>query len=274
MTWDEVDARLLQETLRVQDKPYRTRGNPSWVLKMVALVKPKRCCKCKCTHDVELHHEDGNWKNYRLYNLNWYCKQHHQEADNRILHLKEKHMKPRIKWTSAMVTKYTTFCSKNTENGKTLDWCYTNFSAGDGDATEKYGSRYFSNKAAYQKYVRLSSTKSKQTKKMKNTRNVKWTPASGNITRLQQEIHQRKEQGWTTTQIFQDISDNSEMIFGKHLAATHLQKRAYACKVAGSTSRRTTTRSVISPQVRAITLSQILEYRTIAEAAGYQFILR
>jgi hypothetical protein len=201
MTWDEVDARLLQETLRVQDKPYRTRGNPSWVLKMVALVKPKRCCKCKCTHDVELHHEDGNWKNYRLYNLNWYCKQHHQEADNL---LQENIM----------------------------------------------------------------------TKKMKNTRNVKWTPASGNITRLQQEIHQRKEQGWTTAQIFQDISDNSEMIFGKHLAATHLQKRAYACKVAGSTSRRTTTRSVISPQVREITLSQILEYRTIAEAAGYQFILR
>ena len=72
-------------------------------------------------------------------------------------------MKPRTKWTSAMVTKYTTFCSKNTENGKTLHWCFTNFSAGDGDATEKYGSRYSSNKAAYQKYVRPSSTKSKQT---------------------------------------------------------------------------------------------------------------
>jgi hypothetical protein len=104
MTWDEVDARLLQETLRVQDKPYRTRGNPSWVLKMVALVKVKRCRTCGCEHDVELHHEDGNWKNYRLYNLNWYCKQHHQEADNRILHIKEKTMSWGInmKWTVDM----------------------------------------------------------------------------------------------------------------------------------------------------------------------------
>jgi len=101
MTWDEVEARLLQETLRLQDKPYRTRGNPGWVLKLVAQVKPKCCKICNATHDVELHHEDGDWKNYRLYNLNWYCKQHHQEADNHILHIKEKTMSWGInmKWT-------------------------------------------------------------------------------------------------------------------------------------------------------------------------------
>ena len=111
MTWDEVDARLLQETWRVQDKPYRTRGNPSWVLRMVAKVKVKRCCICGDHETVELHHEDGNWKNYRLYNLNWYCKQHHQEADNYILHIKENTMTKtmkgsNMKWTEDIKTRF------------------------------------------------------------------------------------------------------------------------------------------------------------------------
>ena len=156
MTWDEVDARLLQETLRLQDKPYRTRGNPSWVLKMVAKVMPKRCCICGDHETVELHHEDGVWKNYWLDNLNWYCKQHHQQADNYILHNKEntmtKTMKARIKWTEQKVASYATFCSKNTADGKTLHWCFTNFKSGD--AADKYGSRYSANKGAYQKYVK------------------------------------------------------------------------------------------------------------------------
>lgn len=102
---DEVEAQLLRETWRVQDKPYRTRGNPGWVLKKMALKKVKRCCICGDHETVELHHEDGDWKNYRSHNLNWYCKQHHQQADNRILHNKENTMTKKtmkgtyMKWT-------------------------------------------------------------------------------------------------------------------------------------------------------------------------------
>jgi hypothetical protein len=74
--------RLQQETARMYQKPHRTRGNSGYILRLVAEVKRKCCGTCGKTRQVELHHEDGNWRNYSLDNLNWYCPEHHQHRDN------------------------------------------------------------------------------------------------------------------------------------------------------------------------------------------------
>ena len=79
---EQVRMRLQQETDRMYQKPYRTRGNSGYILRVVAEVKRKCCATCGKTRQVELHHEDGNWRNYSLDNLNWYCPEHHQHRDN------------------------------------------------------------------------------------------------------------------------------------------------------------------------------------------------
>lgn len=189
MALDEVDARLLQETLRMQDKPYRTRGNPGWVLRIVAKEKVKRCCICGCDHDVELHHEDGNWRNYQLDNLNWYCTQHHQQADNYILHNKENTM----------------------------------------------------------------------TKTMKGI-NMKWTVQNQEL--LRQEIQKGRALGMKSSAIFQDISKNSETIFGQQTTPLNIQKVA-------SNFKMLTTRSVSQP--RELTVYTPEQVQLIVEWERYKF---
>lgn len=213
MTWDEVDARLLQETLRVQDKPYRTRGNPSWVLRMVAKVKVKRCCICPVIpgdhQAVELHHEDGNWKNYRLHNLNWYCKQHHQQADNYILHIKENTM----------------------------------------------------------------------TKTMKGG-NMSWSIPTQ--TRFWNEIQVYRNLGLKSTQIFQEISNNSETIFQKHLTMELIRKAAYKfdlLKMEPSKNPKNMPKNmpIATSSVTAqdtITYTEIKNWQRQCAALGKTFVLR
>jgi hypothetical protein len=57
----------------------RKRGNPSTVLDAVAYIRwgnprNKRCECCKVQGEIQLHHKNGNWKDYRLENLIWLCK--------------------------------------------------------------------------------------------------------------------------------------------------------------------------------------------------------
>lgn len=94
---EQVMMRLHEETKRMHQKSYRTRGNSGYILRLVSEVKRKCCKDCGNTRQVELHHEDGNWRNYSLDNLNWYCQKHHQHHDNM---LQEKHiMKNTVKRT-------------------------------------------------------------------------------------------------------------------------------------------------------------------------------
>lgn len=79
---EQVMVRLQQETNRMHQKSHRTRGNSGYILRLVAEVKRKCCTTCGDARQVELHHEDGNWRNYSLDNLNWYCPEHHQHLDN------------------------------------------------------------------------------------------------------------------------------------------------------------------------------------------------
>lgn len=58
----------------------------------------------------------------------------------------------RIKWSSPMINKMHEFYNKHVAEGRTLDWCHTNFASGNAKA--KYTERYHSNKGAYNKYVR------------------------------------------------------------------------------------------------------------------------
>ena len=93
MLHEQVVTRLQQETHRMSQKRYRTRGNPGNILKLMAQVKRKCCRTCGDTEHVELHHENGDWRNYSLDNLNWYCVKHHQHLDNI---LQEKHIMKNI----------------------------------------------------------------------------------------------------------------------------------------------------------------------------------
>lgn len=108
MLHEQVVARLQQETHRISQKRYRTRGNSGYILKLVAQVKRKCCRTCGDTRHVELHHENGDWRNYSLDNLNWYCVKHHQQLDNI---LQEKHImknivkRGNIQWNAEMIQK-------------------------------------------------------------------------------------------------------------------------------------------------------------------------
>jgi hypothetical protein len=94
---EQVMVRLHEETERMHQKSHRTRGNSGYILRLVSEVKRKCCKDCGNARQVELHHEDGNWRNYSLDNLNWYCPEHHQHRDNI---LQEKHnMKNTVKRT-------------------------------------------------------------------------------------------------------------------------------------------------------------------------------
>jgi len=77
----EHQQRLIQYAQRLQKMEYRRRGNDSWYLKLVATYKPKCCKVCKSKQYVELHHEDGNWRNPYITNVNWYCPPHHDVQD-------------------------------------------------------------------------------------------------------------------------------------------------------------------------------------------------
>ena len=110
MSHEQAVTRLQQETYRMSQKRYRTRGNSGDILKVMAQVKRKCCRTCGDTRHVELHHEDGDWRNYSLDNLNWYCQKHHQQRDNI---LQEKYImknivkrgRGNIRWTAEMIQK-------------------------------------------------------------------------------------------------------------------------------------------------------------------------
>ena len=108
MLHEQVVTRLQQETHRMSQKRYRTRGNSGNILKLMAQVKRKCCRTCGDTEHVELHHENGDWRDYSLDNLNWYCVKHHQHRDNI---LQEKHImkntvkSSNIRWNAETIQK-------------------------------------------------------------------------------------------------------------------------------------------------------------------------
>jgi len=191
---------------KLEKAPLRKRGNDSSYLKLVESVKYKRCAVCGCTKGLQLHHMDGNWRNPWLHNVEWLCKPHHREADRLLSQHKERKVtKKRIKWSPDMINRMSKFYSQHVLEGKTLDWCHTNFRS---EAGGKYTTRYHSNKGAYNKYVL-------------HTKPFRYVPA--NLDRLDER-----------------------------------------------NARDTQAKAGSAP---TITLSQILEYKKIAEAAGYKFIL-
>ena len=58
----------------------------------------------------------------------------------------------RTRWSTVMIHKMSEFYTKHQAEGKTLDWCHTNFRSMEGK--NKYTTRYHANKGAYNKYVR------------------------------------------------------------------------------------------------------------------------
>lgn len=71
---------------RVQTALKRKRGNPPDVLKALTFLRGGRFCEvCGVTEyekRIELHHKDGNWKNYQINNLGFYCSDCHLNDHN------------------------------------------------------------------------------------------------------------------------------------------------------------------------------------------------
>ena len=56
----------------------RKRGNPESVVKAMTLLNGSTACvQCGRTERTELNHIDGNWRNYTVNNLRFYCKPCH-----------------------------------------------------------------------------------------------------------------------------------------------------------------------------------------------------
>jgi hypothetical protein len=64
----------------------RKRGNPPDVLKALTFLRGGRFCEvCGVTEyqkRIELHHKDGNWRNYQVNNLGFYCSDCHLDDHN------------------------------------------------------------------------------------------------------------------------------------------------------------------------------------------------
>jgi hypothetical protein len=147
-----VHEKLSSYAKKLQNAPVRKRGNPGWYLRLVEQVKQKRCTQCNTTKHVELHHVNGDWRNPFLYNVEWLCATHHQQADNFLQqHYKEKHMsKQRSYWTSERIQKMQTFYAEHCPS-HTLEWCHANFNSGEKSTPG-------SNKGAWRKYGNLKNT--------------------------------------------------------------------------------------------------------------------
>lgn len=71
---------------RVRTALKRKRGNPPDVIEAVTFLRGGRVCEvCSMsesdtTKRIELHHKDGNWRNYTAQNLGFYCTDCHLTA--------------------------------------------------------------------------------------------------------------------------------------------------------------------------------------------------
>lgn len=77
---------ILRYHERVQTAPKRKRGNPPDVLKAFKFLRGGKFCElCGLTEyekRIELHHKDGNWRNYLIPNLGFYCSDCHLDDHN------------------------------------------------------------------------------------------------------------------------------------------------------------------------------------------------
>ena len=84
-TQKAVDT-ILRYHQRIQTAERRKRGNPPDVLEAVEYLRGGKVCEiCDATKyekRIELHHRDGNWKNYTLENLGFYCSDCHLDDHN------------------------------------------------------------------------------------------------------------------------------------------------------------------------------------------------
>jgi len=113
------------------------------------------------------------------------------------------------------------------------------------------------------------------TKTMKGS-NMKWTEDIK--TRFYNEIQAYRALGLRSTKIFEEISNNSETIFQKHLTVELIRKVAYKFDLLHTDPSKnpkntpTATSSVTTQHQPEITLQQLIKYERMAAAAG--FILR
>ena len=64
-------------------KGKRKRGNSPEVIRAALILKDMKyrvCERCGSSHNVHLHHVDGNWKNNDITNFQFLCREHHLQA--------------------------------------------------------------------------------------------------------------------------------------------------------------------------------------------------
>jgi len=105
----------------------RKRGNPPDVLDAVAkLYGSKACIKCLRIDNTHLHHLNGNWKDYNISNLAFYCKlchlnAHHGSWKNKPQH-KDTHMSTRTNWSGPAAATLVSMVTAH-PSGKVLPAC-------------------------------------------------------------------------------------------------------------------------------------------------------
>ena len=136
----------------------RKRGNPRQVLDAVTFLRGSSACVlCGHTGRTELHHTDGNWRNYTLDNLRYHCKACH------LMHHKllEMHtMAKQITFTDAMYTRIRTAVDAGARAGKTKAEMFGVVGAKFNIAAKTCADRYYNSPDTLRAKRRESNAKS------------------------------------------------------------------------------------------------------------------
>lgn len=130
-TYCEAVTIVEKYRLRVVTATHRKRGNPPEVIKAMTVILGGCTCRvCGTTEKTQLHHLDGNWKNYTPENLAFFCKTHHFEQHNNNWKQLRGIMSTRVNWSNPdMSHKLVTLVNSYRNTEKTLEKVYEKISS-------------------------------------------------------------------------------------------------------------------------------------------------
>lgn len=135
----------------------RKRGNPPPVLDAVTFLRGSSACVlCGHTGRTELHHIDGNWRNYTLDNLHYHCKACH------LMHHKllEMHNMSKVTYTDAVHNQIRTAVDKGVAAGKKKTHMFAEVAKMYGVGASIIEKRYYNSPAQMQERARKYSAQS------------------------------------------------------------------------------------------------------------------
>lgn len=145
----------------------RKRGNPPPVLDAVTFLRGSSACVlCGHTGRTELHHIDGNWRNYTLDNLHYHCKVCHL-THHKLLEMHN--MAKQITFTDAMHTQIRNAVDAGQRAGKTKAEMFSTVGAKFNIAAKTCADRYYNNPDTLRARRRESNAKSYARKTGKTT---------------------------------------------------------------------------------------------------------